>query len=158
MYLMWLEGTHILYIIDSHTGLRNTAIVRWKSPAQLQISFLENWAFVDTGYQVVKKMDYEAGFSAQSFRKLATAHRVRLIFSGTQLQNSISSGRTYYEQLQRVFAYSDNNTKPSIQSYCYDMQVKGSMTGRSSMNYFQRYLFFGTPPKFVMDNRQPSHR
>lgn len=75
--LVWLEGSPILLVVDTHTSFQNDTILRGKRAIDVWQAFVDCRATTYSGYFNIIRLDQESGFTAASFRDLATVHGIK---------------------------------------------------------------------------------
>ena len=60
--LLWLSGSPVLHVVDTHTSFQNAIFIEDKSPEGLWRAFTECWSTVYLGFPNVLRVDQEASF------------------------------------------------------------------------------------------------
>lgn len=109
---------------------------------------MECWATIYTEYIDNIRLDQEAGFTAEGFRNLATAHGIILQFSGAQFHNSIGAGEKYLDPLRRVFTILRERYSKLGLEVVIRYVVKGLNGKMWTEGYVSSMLFCGSMPRF----------
>ena len=101
--LMWLNGSPVLHVVDTHTSFQNAAFVVDKSPEEFWRSFKKCWTTVYLGLPNVLRVDQEASFHNAKFMALCNIHGVTLQSSEVESHNSIDKGERFHASLGTVY-------------------------------------------------------
>lgn len=100
--LVWLAGRPVVHVVDTHTNYQNAEFVQSKAVDDLWQTFVKCWSSVYLVYPESIRLDQEASFNSESFRKYCRESGIQLKFSGVESHNSISVGERYHA-LRHVF-------------------------------------------------------
>lgn len=156
MHLMWLERTPILHVVDTLTGFQNATVLREKRAEDVRNSFVKCLATLYIVYPNIIVLDQEAGFTAKSFRDLATANGIILQFSGAHSHNSIGAGEKYQKLIRRVFRClraKHPKLEPKVTLRYSAKRLKNTTVSEGHMSPL---LVFGSMPTFPIPNNNIS--
>lgn len=146
--LMWLDGSPLLHVVDTHTHFSSARFIDGKSTKDVWHAFLMCWASIYPGYPDTFRVDQESVFKSREWLQLSEDAGIDVQLSGIESHNAIGVGERYHAPLRRIYNKIREDVPDIVPTLALQLTVKAMNDTTGPEGLVPSLLVFGILPRF----------
>ena len=146
--LMWLDGSPVLHVVDTHTHFSSAIFLNGKSTKDVWNAFIICWAAVYPGYPDRFRVDQDSIFTSKEWHQLSHSAGIDVQLSGIESHNAIGVGERYHAPLRQIYSKIRTDVPSIDPSMALKLANKTMNDTMGPEGLVPSLLVFGLLPRF----------